>query len=371
MALGKLAATKPTRCAHARSWIQDVCCRPGACARGRADIRLRRVRAEPGARRRAAAVDRPAVAGRRQAEAGLRPVGGDRQCQGRHHRRRQDLQGRDRLCRLCLQHAARGAGGRAADHRRQGQLPVLAVRLGRRQGRQQRVGEVRHPDHRGHRLVGAGLRPGLQVSVRNIHAQRHPDRAARGYRGQARRQREAGRHSRPQRPVPAGDRRGDAEVGEEAQSRRRDVREIFHRHHGPRIGHHADARRPARLDLRDRLHQRPDPHPQADEGSRRGRAGRHHDRRSRLQGVHRRGRPAGGEHFERGLVASGRALRRQGRVRIDRELQQALECEEQGRAGLCAGLGRGRRRGAPARDREGGHARSGKGARRARRARHR
>ena len=33
-------------------------------------------------------------------------------------------------------------------------------------------------------------------------------------------------------------------------------------------GHHADARRPARLGLRDRLHQRPDPHPQADERSR-------------------------------------------------------------------------------------------------------
>ena len=53
---------------------------------------------------------------------------------------------------------------------------------------------------------------------------------------QARRQREAGRHPGPQRPVPAGDRRGDAEVGEEAQSRRRHVREIFHRHHGPRVG---------------------------------------------------------------------------------------------------------------------------------------
>ena len=47
--------------------------------------------------------------------------------------------------------------------------------------------------------------------------------------------------------------------------------------------------------------------------------------------------PLGGEHFERGVVASGRALRRQGRVRLDRELQQALEREEQGRAGLCAG----------------------------------
>ena len=193
-------------------------------------------------------------------------MGGDRQCQGRHHGRRQDLQGRDRLCRLCIQYAARRAGGRAADQRRQGQLPVLAVRVGGRQGRQQRVGEVRHTHHRGHRVVGAGLRPGLQVSVRNVHAQRHADRTARGHRGQARCQREARRHSRAQRPVPAGDRRGDAEVGEEAQSRRRHVREIFHRHHGPRIGHHADARRPARLDLRDRLHQRPDPHPQADEG---------------------------------------------------------------------------------------------------------
>ncbi len=59
-------------------------------------------------------------------------------------------------------------------------------------------------------------------------------------------------------------------------------------------------------------------------------------------------------------MASGRTLRRHGRVRIDRELQQALEREEQGRAGLCAGLGRGRRRGAPARDRESGHARAGK-----------
>jgi len=55
--------------------------------------------------------------------------------------------------------------------------------------------------------------------------------------------------------LPAGDRRGDAEVGEEAQSRRRHVREIFHRDDGPRVGDHADARRQARLDLRDRLHQ--------------------------------------------------------------------------------------------------------------------
>mgnify|MGYP003694198309 CR=1 FL=1 len=82
----------------------------------------------------------------------------------------------------------------------------------------------------------AGLRPGLQVSVRNVHAQRHADRAARRHRRQARRQREARRHPGAQRPVPAGDRRGDAEVGEEAQSRRRHVREIFHRHHGPRVG---------------------------------------------------------------------------------------------------------------------------------------
>ena len=41
-----------------------------------------------------------------------------------------------------------------------------------------RVGEVRHPDDRADRLVGAGLRPGLQVPVRHAYAERHGVRAA-------------------------------------------------------------------------------------------------------------------------------------------------------------------------------------------------
>ncbi len=67
----------------------------------------------------------------------------------------------------------------------------------------QRLREVRRADDRRDRVVGAGLRPGLQVPVRHVHAQRHAHRTARRHRAQAGRRRAARRHPRAQRPLPA------------------------------------------------------------------------------------------------------------------------------------------------------------------------
>ncbi len=61
-----------------------------------------------------------------QAAAGLRPLGRAGQQGRRHFGRRQEIQGRDRLRGLSVQHAALGADHRADDHPGQHQLPVRA-----------------------------------------------------------------------------------------------------------------------------------------------------------------------------------------------------------------------------------------------------
>ena len=107
----------------------------------------------------------PLVAGGPEAETRLRSLGRSGQRQRRHQGRRQDLQGRDRLHRLCLEHAARGAVRRADDHRGQGAIPVRAVRLRRNQGGERHFREVRHADARADGVVGGDLRPGLQIHL--------------------------------------------------------------------------------------------------------------------------------------------------------------------------------------------------------------
>ena len=194
----------------------------------RREHRSRRRRCIPGRRarhragrhqgRRPAAIDRPAVAGGPQAETRLRSVGRGGQRQGRDQGRRQDLQGRDRLHRLCLEHAARRAVGRADDHRGQGQLPVRAVRLRRHQGVERRLREIRHPDDRADGVVGGGVRPELQVPVRDAHAQRHGVRADRQARDREEPEHQARRHPRAQRSVPAGRRPGVREGGQGRRS---------------------------------------------------------------------------------------------------------------------------------------------------------
>ncbi len=64
----------------------------------------------------------------------------------------------------------------------------------------------------------------------------------------------------------------------------------------------------AAMDLRHRLHQRPAPGAQTDGRPGDEGAGRHHDRRSRLPGIHRVRWQDRREHHQRLLVASGRAI---------------------------------------------------------------
>ena len=163
---------------------------------------------------RATAVDRPAGARRDQAAAGLRPLGRAGQQGGRHLRRRQEVQGRDRLRRLSVQHAARGADHRADDHPGQRQLPVRRVRFRRREGCEHGLGEIQGADDRRRGVIVAGLRPGLQIPVRYLHAERHADNAADADHQDQGAGREEGRDSGAQRSVPAGDRAGDGEVGQ-------------------------------------------------------------------------------------------------------------------------------------------------------------
>ena len=54
------------------------------------------------------------------------------------------------------------------------QLPVRAIRLGRDQGGQRSLGEIRHPDDRADGVLGRSLRPELQVPVRHAHAATTP-----------------------------------------------------------------------------------------------------------------------------------------------------------------------------------------------------
>ena len=73
-------------------------------------------------------------------------------------------------------------------------------------------------------------------------------------------------------------------------------------------------------------------------------AGHHHDRRAGLSGIRQDRRSARREHHEHVVVASGRALQGQGRVRLDRSVQCGLG-EEIRRRGRLRGsvVGRGRR----------------------------
>jgi len=84
------------------------------------------------------AVNRTIGAGGDQTATGIRPLGRTGQQIRRNFGRGQEVQGRDRLCRLSIQYAARGAVIRANDHPGQCQLPVRAVRLRRRPRRRAR-----------------------------------------------------------------------------------------------------------------------------------------------------------------------------------------------------------------------------------------
>src|ERR1051325_5184930 len=156
----------------------------------------------------AAAAHRSALPGRAEAEARLRPVGGGRQRQGRHQGGRQDLSGRDRLCRLRLEHAARRAVGRAADYRGQGVVPVRAVRLGRHQGGERDLREVPDPHAGAVGVLAGNLRPGLQVHLLHAHRQRDRVGADRQAGGRQEQKHQARRRAGAQRPVSARRRPG-------------------------------------------------------------------------------------------------------------------------------------------------------------------
>ena len=231
-----------------------LCCRPAGLG-GRRDHD-----------RRAASAHRRPVAGRREAQDGLRALARRAREARRHQRRRREAQGQAGLFRLSVADAARRAIGRKADQQRQGQLPVLAVRLGRDQGRELGGREIRRPDDGLNRVVEGGLRSELQEPVRPLHAQRHAQRADRGPGQSQVPRRHARRHPRPQRPLSVGARRRVQEVGGVPRPAGGLFREIHHRNARPCRRHHPDRGRQARLDRGDRLHQRSHPDPAADGG---------------------------------------------------------------------------------------------------------
>ena len=73
--------------------------------------------------------------------------------------------------RLPERQQARAAARRKAHHRRQGACRDGAVWLGPHQDRRRRRRALRHPGRRVRRLVGVGVRPGLQEPVRHAGAQ--------------------------------------------------------------------------------------------------------------------------------------------------------------------------------------------------------
>ncbi len=239
-------------------------------------------------------------------------MGRHRQRQGRRHQgRRQDLQGRDRLCGLCLQHAARGAVGRTADHPGQGQLPVLAVRLGRRQGRQQRLREIQGiPTIAATASSDQVYDQGYKYPVRHLYAEPDADRAAGQHRHRPRTRTSSGSPSwhaticfrwPSRRKWRSRPRANGLEVVSFERYADQHARSLGapSRRCTPRNPHWVFATGYTN-DLILIRKQMNDHRPAPER--------RDHDRRSGLSGIHRRRRPAVREHVQRGMVASGRAL---------------------------------------------------------------
>ena len=135
--------------------------------------------------------------------------------------------------------------------------------------------KYRRADARADGVLGGNLRSGLQIHLRNADRQfvsLGPDRQAGAREEQGH---QTSRCPRTQRPVPAGGRAGVRKGGQGRRHGSGGVGTLRHRHHGSFCRDHPDARGAARLVLRLGLHQRPDPHPQADERSRPQGAGHH------------------------------------------------------------------------------------------------
>ena len=187
-----------------------------------------------------------------QAAARLQSLGRSRQRQGRHQGRRQDLQGRDRLRRLRVEHArARCRSAERLITEDKVQFPVLRrsararprPRARSRRSTRSRCSRRRHPRRRS--------------STRNIKylfgdAYRQRDRARSRIAKLVDRQEQgdqAGRDPRPQRSVPARDRAGDGEGGQGRGHGGRHVRALRHRRARSFGSDHPDARRQPGLGL--------------------------------------------------------------------------------------------------------------------------
>ena len=223
-----------------------------------------------------------------QAAAGLRPLGRAGQQGRRHLGRRQEVQGRDRLRRLSVQHAARGADHRADDHPGQRQLPVRRVRFGRRQGREHGLREIQGADaspptasssqvyDQGYKYLFGTFTPNdtLTTPLTQIVKAKAPDV-----------KKVAILARNDLFPLAIAQ-----EMEKSAKANGIEVvlfREICDQHARSFGDAVADQVARAAMDLRHRLHQRPAADPQADGRSADQGAGGHDDRRPGLSGLHR------------------------------------------------------------------------------------